>query len=116
MANSANKQCLIWQMPPGKALHSMAMSMHVLDKVMRCALKAVPTLHGMIAVKPGLTGTTPDALKLSPPAVKVAEVRLDTASGDRAPRKCLTTYSYRRLPTHKCQRMRGQLRGEQCDV
>ena len=48
------------------------------------------TFQGMMAVKPGLTGTTPDALKVSPAAVKVAEVRLDTASGDRAPRKCRT--------------------------
>ena len=52
------------------------------------------TLQGMMAVKPALTGTWPAALKLSPAAVKAAEVRLETASGDSAPRKCLTMYSY----------------------
>ena len=45
------------------------------------------TLHGMIAVKPGLTGRVPCAENVSPAAAKVANVREDTASGDSEPRK-----------------------------
>ena len=45
------------------------------------------TLQGMMAVKPGLTGRVPCAVKVSPAAVKAAEVRKDTASGDSEPRK-----------------------------
>jgi len=51
----------------------------------------VPTLHGMIAVKPGRFGDVPEAVKVSCPALKEAIVRVEVQSCDRDPRKWRAT-------------------------
>lgn len=49
------------------------------------------TFQGMMAVKPGLSGDTPPAEKVSLPAEKTACVRLIKQSGDTEPRKWRVT-------------------------
>ena len=80
-------------------LHSGPLSMHahaLLAPYVTChecvvTAMAALTRQGMMAVKPGLLGEVPEAVKASWPALKLAVVRAKVQSGDRERRKWRAT-------------------------